>query len=393
VVAAMLLDYDVGVLEAIKRVYGELYKAFLGSISRPGSRIYARVNVLRTGVGEVIDSLRARGIAVYQDEELEEAVYFPVEGPFNIEMHGYDKVIVADKYAAESVYLGSDLYIPGIVRCPNTIRRGDEVVIATEHGLPIAKGVAMINCRDSRSLRKGIAVEVVKSVYRAPKIVELPEYRAGFIYPQSLAAMYAVRALSPRPGDLVVDTCAAPGGKTGHIVEYSMGRALVIAFDHSKKRLEVMKGELERLKHSPFVELWRADSRYLHIDFSWIRADRVVVDPPCTSLGVRPKLYDVKRYSDILSASRYQIQFLRSASKILKVGGVMVYSTCTITIEENENVVEKVVEDDRCLKVVDTEIKRGSRGVSTPHSYAYTRFHPHIHDTTGYFIAKLTKVC
>ncbi|MEM2528206.1 MAG: 16S rRNA methyltransferase, partial [Ignisphaera sp.] len=91
----MLLDYDVGVLEAIKRVYGELYKAFLGSISRPGSRIYARVNVLRTGVGEVIDSLRARGIAVYQDEELEEAVYFPVEGPFNIEMHGYDKVIVA----------------------------------------------------------------------------------------------------------------------------------------------------------------------------------------------------------------------------------------------------------------------------------------------------------
>ena len=389
----MLLDYDTGVLEAIKRVYGDLYVAFLDAITKPSRRMYVRVNRLRADVGEVIDSIRSRGIQVFHDEELEEAVYFPIEGPYSIELDDYDRVIVADKYAAEAVYLGSNLYIPGVVRCPSTVRSGDEVTITTPHGLPIARGIAAVSCSEVKRLRRGIAVEVVRSVYRAPKVVELPEYRAGLIYPQSLAAMYVVRALEPRPGDLIVDSCAAPGGKTGHVVEYSMGKAFVIAFDHSKRRLEEMKREFERLGHTPFVEAWRADSRYLHIDFSWIRADKIIIDPPCTSLGVRPKLYDFKRYSDVISASRYQIQFLKSASKILKVGGVIIYSTCTITMEENEEVVESVISDDKCLRVVDTEIRRGSRGVSTQYSHSYTRFHPHIHDTTGYFIAKLMKVC
>ncbi|MCS7111108.1 MAG: RsmB/NOP family class I SAM-dependent RNA methyltransferase [Sulfolobales archaeon] len=388
-----MLSYDAGVLSAIERVYGYEYSVFLDAISRPSSRMYARVNTLRISVEEVVDRLRARGLAVFLDEELDEAIYFFVEGPFAIELQDYDKIVVADKYAAESVYLGSNLYAPGVIRCSNSVRVGDEVTVVTVDGRPIAKGVSMINCRDVRSVRRGIAVEVLKSIYRAPKIIELPEYRAGLIYPQSLAAMYTVRALDPKPGSVVVDTCAAPGGKTGHIVEYTLGKALVFAFDHSRRRLNEMRGVLDRLGHTPLVELWRADSRYLHTDFSWIGADRIIVDPPCTSLGVRPKLYDTKNYSDIVSASRYQIQFLKSASKILKVGGIMVYSTCTITIEENEEVIEQLIGEDRCLKVVDTEIRRGSRGVATPHSHAFTRFHPHVHDTTGYFIAKIAKVC
>lgn len=389
----MQLDYDIGVLEAIKRVYGDLYRAFLDAIIKPSRRMYARVNRLKADTGKVIDSIRSRGVQVFHDEELEEAIYFPIEGPYSIELNDYGSVIVADKYAAEAVYFGSNLYIPGVIRCPSTVRSGDEVTIITPHGLPIARGIAVVSCSEVKRLKRGIAVEVVRSVYRAPKVVELPEYRAGLIYPQSLAAMYVVRALEPRPGDLIVDSCAAPGGKTGHVIEYSMGKAFVIAFDRSKRRLEEMRREFERLGHTPFVEMWRADSRYLHIDFSWIRADKIVVDPPCTSLGVRPKLYDFKRYSDIISASRYQVQFLKSASKILKVGGVIIYSTCTITVEENEEVIENIISGDKCLKVVDTGISRGSRGVSTQHSHNYTRFHPHIHDTTGYFIAKLIKVC
>jgi predicted RNA-binding protein (TIGR00451 family) len=389
----MLLDYDNSVLESIKNVYGDSYHSFLEAITRPSRRLYVRVNRLRTSVGEVIDTLRSRGIAAFQDEELEEAIYFYVEGPYNIELYNYDNVIVVDKYAAESIYLGSNLYIPGIVKCPNSVRKESMVVIVTQKGLPIAEGISMINCNEIKYLKRGIAVEVTKSVYKAPKIVELPEYKAGLIYPQSLAAMYVIKALDPKPNDIVIDTCAAPGGKTGHIVEYTMGKAFIIAFDHSKKRLEEMKRELERLKHTPFIEMWRADSRFLHIDFSWIKADKIIVDPPCTSLGVRPKLYDTKRYKDVISASRYQLQFLKSASKILKIGGTIVYSTCTITIEENENVIESIIENDKCLKVVDTGIARGSKGIATSYSHSYTRFHPHIHDTTGYFIAKLIKIC
>jgi 16S rRNA (cytosine967-C5)-methyltransferase len=178
------------------------------------------------------------------------------------------------------------------------------------------------------------------------------------------------------------------------MIEYSKGGAHVIAFDHSQKRLSELMSNLERLGEERFAEVWQADSRYLHIDFPWIRADKVVVDPPCTALGVRPKVFDFKSYRDVESASRYQIQFLRSAFRILKPRGILVYSTCTVTTEENEEVIESFVEEVGCVEVLEIGIKRGARGVlGYRYSDAFLRFHPHIHNTSGYFIAKLMKMC
>jgi len=388
-----LLHYDAELLRALERVYGKEVANFLNSITSPGSRLYVRVNVLRTSTGIVIDRLRERGVEVYADEELEEALYFPVKGPFKVEL--LDKKIVVDKRAAESIYMGANVYAPGIVECRD-VRKGDEVTVLAEDGTPVANAVAVVDCEEvlKASVRRGVVAETVNPVYRAPKIKELPEYREGLIYPQSLAAMYVTHVLSPRPGELVVDTCAAPGGKTTHIIEYSRGKAYVIAFDHSQRKLSELMSNLERLGEECFAEVWRADSRYLHIDFPWIKADKVVVDPPCTALGVRPKILDFKRYRDVRNAAKYQVQFLRSAFHILKPGGVLVYSTCTVTVEENEEVVENFVEEVKCAEIVGIDISRGARGVSGyRYSNAFIRFHPHIHNTSGYFIAKLLKKC
>lgn len=387
-----MLLYDYELRKSLSRIFGEALGDFLRSLTSPGARYYMRVNILKASPEEVVDRLRARGLDVYRDEHLPEAIYIPVKGPNKVDLR--DKIVVVDKRAAESVYMGSNLYAPGVLRCSDGVDRGVAVSIVTETGLVVAEGVAVMSCSDMLRRGRGLAVKVTNSVYRLPPIASLPEYRDGLIYPQSLPAMYVSRVLNPKPYEVIIDTCAAPGGKTGHIIELTMGRALVLAFDHSRRKLKQMVGELERLGHTGFVDIWRTDSRYLHIDFSWARADKIVVDPPCSALGVRPKLFDVKSYRDVVNAANYQIQFLRSAARLLKKGGVLVYSTCTVTVEENEEVIERFIDEYRCIEPVAVDLPVGGRGFKgSRFGDLYARFHPHEHDTTGYFIAKLVKIC
>ena len=383
--------YDADLLQALERVYGGELRSFLNAISRPSKRLYIRVNTLKIDPGALLDILRTRGIEVYRDEELSEALYFPVYGPYRVEETGLR--VVADKRASESVMLGSNLYAPGVEDCDPEVKPGSVVTVISPHGDVLAEGVAKMRCEEMKRRGKGLAVEVYKSVYRAPQLRELPEFSAGYFYPQSLPAMYTVHVLDPQPGELVVDMCAAPGGKTGHIVEHSQGLAYVIAFDHSQRKLREMVKEMERLGHLYAIEVWRSDSRYLDVDYPWLKPDKVLIDPPCTALGVRPKLYDRKSYRDVIAAANYQKQFLQVAARIVRSGGVIVYSTCTVTIEENEMVIEEVLHRYGCLEVVETGIRRGSRGLYGDYKDLYTRFHPQIHDTPGYFIAKLVKKC
>ncbi len=383
------LDYDAPLLEALRRVYGQRLGLFIESIGTPGERLYARVNTLRVEPGVLLDRLAERGVEALRDEELPEAIYFRVRGPFRVELK--DRVVVASKEAAESVALGANLYAPGVVKCPGDVRRGDEVTVVTRSGLPVGEGVAARDCREVPGSRRGLVVEVYRSLYETVRVRELPEFAEGLIYPQSLPAMYVARQLKLEPGELVVDLCAAPGGKTGHAIELSGGRVRVIAFDRSRGKVERMREELSRLGHLPFVEAWVADSRYAHEDFSWLKPDEVVVDPPCSALGVRPKLEDRKTYGSVLALVNYQLQFLRAASRMVKPGGVVIYSTCTVTVEENEEVIERILEEVECLEVDEVRVGRASRGVYGRYRELFARFHPHEHGTPGYFIAKLVK--
>lgn len=381
------LNYDLQLIDALRRVYGDSTQYFLDSLDKPPSRYYVRVNTLRTSAEYIISKLRGRGIEVYRDEFLKEAIYFPVKGPYEIPPTG--RFVVADKKAAESVMLGSDLYVPGVMG--GDFRKGDEVNVVTPFKEVVAYGIAEINSSDIGRVGRGIAVKVLKSMYEVVKIRELPEFMEGLIYPQSLPSMIVGNLVSPKGGEVVVDMCAAPGGKTGHLVELSLGKASIYAFDHSKKKVDQMVEELSRLGHAGSVRVFKADSRYLHLDFSWLRADKVVVDPPCSALGVVPKLYDSKHYSDIKVLSNYQFQFLKTAAKIVRNGGLITYSTCTVTIEECEEVVERAVKE-LGLKVVEPEFRLGSIGITSAPWGAYLmRFHPHIHRTPGYFIALLKR--
>ncbi|MEM1747334.1 MAG: PUA domain-containing protein [Sulfolobales archaeon] len=383
------LDYDALLLESLRRVYGERVSMFLESIKAPGQRLYVRVNTLRVEPGELLDRLKDRGVEAYPDEELPEAIYFRIYGPFKVNV--VEKVVVVSKEAAEAVALGADLYAPGVLKCYHNVRRGNEVTIVTRSGIPVGEGVVVSDCHEAIKRRKGLVVRTTNSLYKAIRVRELPEFNEGLVYPQSLPAMYVARQLDLKPGELIVDLCASPGGKTGHVIELSGGSVTVIAFDRSKGKVERMKEELSRLGHLPFVEAWVSDSRYAPEDFPWLRPDKVIVDPPCSALGVRPKIEDSKTYRDVLALKEYQLQFLRAAYKLVKPGGIVVYSTCTVTIEENEEVITQILEESKCLDVGEVRIDRATTGVYGPYKSSFARFHPHVHGTPGYFIAKLYK--
>lgn len=346
-------------------------EAIFRALTTPPPRYYIRVNTRLVAPEELIRMLKEKGLDARRDEHLEEAVWMPVEGPFRVPSAG--KTVVADKRAAESVYMGADLYAPGVLKT-DEVRKGDEVNVLADNGAVVAYGIAEQSSEEVLKERKGLYIRTITSVYRVPKLRNLEEYEAGYFYDQSLPAMW-VGALASGLGRTAIDLNAAPGGKATHLAQRGLR---VIAFDRSLPKIHRLRTNVERLRLWDKVDVLLHDSRYLS-DFPKLKADVALVDPPCSGLGVRPKLYETVKYRDVATLSRYQIQFLKAA---LRVARYVVYSTCTITFEENERVIQAAG-----AELLHAGVPTASRGWDCPQC---VRFLPHLHGTPGFFIAILT---
>jgi 16S rRNA (cytosine967-C5)-methyltransferase len=387
------LDYDDELLDELRRVYGRALGSFLSWLTRPPERYYVRVNMLKASPAEVLDELRSMGFEAYLDEVLEEAIWLPVRGPEKLSTDAACTIVV-DKRAAESIMLGAHVYAPGVVEVRGSCGKGSEAIVVAEPLEDVVVAEAIVENPKALELGRGMVARNVKPLYRVPSFRATELYARGAIYEQSLPSMIPARLLvedeKPR---IVVDMCAAPGGKTGHVIELTRGSATVYAFDHSRRKIDKMKEELARLGHlGRDVRVLRADSRYLDVDFPELvgRVDAIILDPPCTALGVVPKLYDRKTGSDVANASTYQKQFIKVAAKLLRPCGVLVYSTCTVTIAENEEVVYYAEELGFRAEEPLLRHPRSSKGIGLAEAL---RFHPHVHGLPGYFVAKLRKKC
>jgi len=380
--------FSKAVLDALREIYGHQLPQVLNALWTPGKRYYLRVNTLRASRGEVLNLLREEGLDACADEHLPEAIYLPVKGPFKLPEA--EKVVIVDKFTAESAMMGSHVYVPG-VRSFRGVERGEEVLVVSERGQPVAFGVAKMSERELLRARRGLAVEVTCSLYRVPPIRELVAFKQGLIYPQSLPSMLTSRVLAPERGELIIDMTCGPGGKLSHICQLTANQARVLGFDRSVRKVRETCEVLARLGCEASVI--KADSRYLDMDYPFLagKADKVLVDPPCSALGVLPKLYDLKSERELASLAEYQRQFLKVAAKLVRPGGVVVYSVCTMTVRECEGAVAFAVEE--CgLEVDEQPLYLGARGLPgvVRGAELLQRFHPHFHGA-GYFIARLRR--
>lgn len=371
--------------EYYRKLFGSEAEEIMASLRTPVEKYYIRVNTLKTSREKLMRILRREGLKPKRSPYLKEGIYFEREGPnFPDDYKPGLPVVKANKFASESVYQGAHLYAPGVLQADRNIKPGDEVEIRDPRGLLVGIGIARMSAKEMVVSTRGLAVEVTLPKFKLPSLNELESFKQGLFYAQSLPSMVVAHVLEPSEEELIIDMAAAPGGKTSHIAQLLQNRGEIIAIDKSRNRLKKMEEELNRLGVKN-VKLIRMDARKL--PELGLQADKILLDAPCTALGIRPKLWESRTPKDIEATARYQRAFIWAAIKSLRRGGVLVYSTCTLSYEENEANVKFMLE--KGLKLEEQAVFIGSEGIEMEE---VQRFYPNRHLTQGFFIARLRKV-
>lgn len=228
-----------------------------------------------------------------------------------------------------------------------------------------------------------------------------PEYLAGHYLLQSPSSFCPVMALCPQPGERILDMAAAPGGKTTYIAQLMKNTGVLFANDLKAERLKSLSANIQRLGIKNCI-VTNYDGRKFPTIMKGF--DRVLLDAPCTGLGVisrDPSIKAQKTYKEVMKLSHLQKELLLAAIDCCdfksKTGGYIVYSTCSIAVEENEAVIDYALKN-RYVKLVETGLEIGNEGLP---KYKEHRFHPslklskriypHTHNMDGFFVAKLRK--
>ncbi|MBF8377612.1 16S rRNA (cytosine(967)-C(5))-methyltransferase RsmB [Alicyclobacillus mali] len=224
-------------------------------------------------------------------------------------------------------------------------------------------------------------------------VTRLQAYRDGWVTIQDEGAMLVAPLLRPEPGMRVVDLCAAPGGKTTHLAELMNDRGEIDAYDVAMAKVRAVRQQAERLGVQS-VHPRLGDGRQVEPGALY---DAALVDAPCTGLGVmrrRPDLRYRRRPEDVAQLAQLQRSLLRRACAIVRSGGCVVYSTCTLLKEENESVVREVASDPSVgVRIEDIG------GELTPNLAARVGertagflLWPDWYETDGFFMARLRRI-
>jgi 16S rRNA (cytosine967-C5)-methyltransferase len=185
-------------------------------------------------------------------------------------------------------------------------------------------------------------------------VARLPGFQEGRVSVQDAGAQIAARLLDVRPGMRVLDACAAPGGKTGHLLEQTPDLAELVAVDVDAERIGLVRENLTRLKRT--ATLVTADVRDPGAIPGRHAFDRILVDAPCSSTGVIRRHPDIKllrRETDIPTLAANQLRILRACYGMLRPGGRLVYSTCSLLAAENETVMAEFLASEPTAGVVE----------------------------------------
>ncbi len=225
------------------------------------------------------------------------------------------------------------------------------------------------------------------------------EHLLGYYYVQGAASMLPAEELKPRAGEVVVDMCAAPGGKTVQLAQYMQNKGVLIALEKNRERLKSLRANAERCGVENAI-LVRADAAELPELIGGDSADKILLDAPCSGEGVIRKQLaraDTISQKDFDSCAIVQKQLISAAIKALKKGGILVYSTCSLAPEENEYVVQYAL-DNFDIELLPVSLKIGRPGYTSIFGRELSgelektrRIFPHERNTEGFYIAKIRK--
>lgn len=224
-----------------------------------------------------------------------------------------------------------------------------------------------------------------------------PEYLAGYYMIQGANSMLPVLNLDLKENMKVVDLCAAPGGKTSHIAALMNNTGILYANDMSKDRIASLRSNISRMGiQNTIITCMDAGK------FNVGKVDRVLLDAPCSGTGViskDPLIKTSKSAEEISRLSKTQKKLILHAFDMLKTGGVMIYSTCSILVEENEEVVDYLLTNRKNAKISDLNIGVGKEGFIRFRSLNFNgsisksrRIYPHVHNMDGFYYVKITKL-
>ena len=253
----------------------------------------------------------------------------------------------------------------------NTLR-GDAAALAAELPVPT---------HPAERLPEGLVLDAPFDAFDSPL------WHAGRFMPQSRAAMTVARLLAPRPGERVLDLCAAPGGKTTHLAALMEGRGELVAVERHPGRAEALRRTAARMGAGN-VSVRIADAAAPQ-EGSF---DRVLVDPPCSDLGTLASRPDARWRKDASTPARLagtQAAILAAGADALRPGGTLVYSTCTISPAENEDVVRAFLAGRSDFRADDLRADAPLWEHGGVPGFLQTL--PHRDGTEGFFIARLRR--
>lgn len=265
----------------------------------------------------------------------------------------------------------------------NTLRHSREALEAR---------LEMEGCRTQRSWRVPEGLLLID----APPLYRMKSFQDGLFTVQDESSMLVSHFLRPHPGQVVLDVCAGPGGKTTHLAQLMENSGSILACDVHEHRLKLIEENAQRLGIKIIKTLLKDATKMENQDQSY---ELILVDAPCSGLGVlrrRPDSRWRKSEEDINTLAALQVNILENALKLLKTGGRLIYSTCTIEPEENYGVIEQVKRNNPTIRSLDlipfapyqpvseeekAELQTGTR-----------QYLPFKDKMEGFFIAGLEKV-
>mgnify|MGYP002531514013 CR=1 FL=1 len=242
---------------------------------------------------------------------------------------------------------------------------------------------------------QNIKAEKVNVVEEAIKVEHLKDiennklYKEGLFTVQDISSMLVGKILNPQKDTKVLDVCSAPGGKTTHIATLMENSGQVISRDIFEHKIKLIQNSVNRLGlKNVDVQLFDA----LNLDKDSIdKFDSVLADVPCSGLGIIKRKPEIKykEKEEIKDLPKLQKQILQNAAKYVKVGGTLIYSTCTIQDDENIEVVESFLQSNKRFKLekienINIDLENEDKG--------YLKIYPNVHGMDGFFIAKLKRV-